>query len=886
MTDALVKVGVDTTEGVQNLKKLERASKDAKDELSTFDSIINTAFGSKNVFHVTNFNRALSSLVDTMKTVSIVMVAADTAVGAFFGAIIKELNKLQGFLSIMTLTTKSVSQAQEEFEFLRMTANKLGIDLNVLTSNYAKLVAAIPEGNDQFAIAHKLFTGLAMAARTLHASTLDTQLMFYAVTQMASKGVVSMEELRRQLGERLPGALQIAAKALQTTTSELEAAIRQGIVQSAPFLKYFGDELIRTFADSANVAADTVDAAMNRLTNVWVDFVKAVLDSGAGKAIIQVFDELRNKLSDPTVMQIFAATISDIALKVAAFIKSLTAQDIINAFAALRTGIEFVVTATVELIKAMTWLINNSRTVGAVIGAMVGASKGAALGFMVGGPGGALIGAGVGAAAGAAGGYAVGSAVAPTSQDENLYFEAQAKANQQIAETQRETGVMLQSVIGSLSALGFSSTNQSDILPMIEKRMGFNVGTAGQFAGILYGNQYKNMQERQAAALTLASTGQALGPRGTLADVIGAGKGKHEKAKKEVKIHHENLLKEGEDYIKMLERQLVKEEQLTEVEKLWRALAEDRVHFNSEENFLKAKRIAQMIDEENANQALAKSNKDLTKSYQDQLDKYEDVYNKGLMTGDQAKKAQTMREFEQKVDEELAKIPSSFVEARKAATAFADVLKTELAGSIDLIIEKSRTFGYGWQSALASYVDAATNAAKQAEDIFKVSTQAMEDALVDFVKTGKFNIKSLVDTILTEMARIAARQLTANIATQGTGLLGSVFGNIFHTTASTGAWNLPGGGQVFAAGGRPQVGGVSLVGENGPELFVPDSAGTIIPNGKFGASGGTGVTIVNNNNIDSRSDLGSISTMLEMNRQATLRAVREQLARRSPNLRI
>jgi hypothetical protein len=33
----------------------------------------------------------------------------------------------------------------------------------------------------------------------------------------------------------------------------------------------------------------------------------------------------------------------------------------------------------------------------------------------------------------------------------------------------------------------------------------------------------------------------------------------------------------------------------------------------------------------------------------------------------------------------------------------------------------------------------------------------------------------------------------------------------------------------FAAGGRPMVGGLSLVGERGPELFVPDTAGTIIP---------------------------------------------------------
>lgn len=47
----------------------------------------------------------------------------------------------------------------------------------------------------------------------------------------------------------------------------------------------------------------------------------------------------------------------------------------------------------------------------------------------------------------------------------------------------------------------------------------------------------------------------------------------------------------------------------------------------------------------------------------------------------------------------------------------------------------------------------------------------------------------------------------------------------------------------FADGGRPPVGRTSLVGERGPELFVPDSAGTIVPNDQLGG----GSTTVNFN---------------------------------------
>ncbi len=52
---------------------------------------------------------------------------------------------------------------------------------------------------------------------------------------------------------------------------------------------------------------------------------------------------------------------------------------------------------------------------------------------------------------------------------------------------------------------------------------------------------------------------------------------------------------------------------------------------------------------------------------------------------------------------------------------------------------------------------------------------------------------------------------------------------------------LSGGIMGFADGGRPPVGKVSLVGERGPELFVPGSSGTIIPNHALGGGGAAAI---------------------------------------------
>ena len=95
----------------------------------------------------------------------------------------------------------------------------------------------------------------------------------------------------------------------------------------------------------------------------------------------------------------------------------------------------------------------------------------------------------------------------------------------------------------------------------------------------------------------------------------------------------------------------------------------------------------------------------------------------------------------------------------------------------------------------------------------------------------------------------------------GGGGLGSVFGSLF-------------GGQ-YADGGRPPVGKASLVGERGPELFVPSRSGTIIPNDQLGGSSNT-VTV----NVDAKGT--EVSGNSDQSRQlgtAISRAVQAELVK-------
>jgi tape measure domain-containing protein len=90
-----------------------------------------------------------------------------------------------------------------------------------------------------------------------------------ALTQMISKGKVSAEELRGQLGERLPGAFKIASDAMGVTTAELSKMLETGEVITEDFLPRFSAAMQEHFAGGAESAADTASAAIERLrTNI------------------------------------------------------------------------------------------------------------------------------------------------------------------------------------------------------------------------------------------------------------------------------------------------------------------------------------------------------------------------------------------------------------------------------------------------------------------------------------------------------------------------------------------------------------------------------------------------------------------------------------------
>lgn len=135
-------------------------------------------------------------------------------------------------------------------------------------------------------------------------------------------------------------------------------------------------------------------------------------------------------------------------------------------------------------------------------------------------------------------------------------------------------------------------------------------------------------------------------------------------------------------------------------------------------------------------------------------------------------------------------------------------------------------------TSMKRYQEDASNNGALVGDTLTNAFKGAEDAFADFVTTGKLSFSSLATSIVADLARIAAKKAIA-------GFVGSA---LDAASGDSGGWASAFKGLLSGARatGGPVTGGASyLVGERGPEIFTPNSTGSITPNNMIGSSGGS-----------------------------------------------
>lgn len=209
------------------------------------------------------------------------------------GAIVRADQAMARIDNRLRFVTGSLEGARREFEFISQRADFFGQDIRTLAQQYASLGAATKGTTLQGQETRLLFEGLSAAGAQLALSTDDMGGIFKAVTQIINKGVVSMEELRQQLGERLTGSFLIAANAMGISRAELDKLISTGQLASERFIPRFSRELVNTFGDDLPEATDRTTNAINRLNNAFFG-----LTTNNDTAFIESFKDILNDITE------------------------------------------------------------------------------------------------------------------------------------------------------------------------------------------------------------------------------------------------------------------------------------------------------------------------------------------------------------------------------------------------------------------------------------------------------------------------------------------------------------------------------------------------------------------------------------------------------------
>lgn len=207
--------------------------------------------------------------------------------------------------------------------FLIRTSTKWGQELNGMTSEYAKFSAAASSAGISIEDQQYIFDTFTRSITAFGMSSEEAHLSYLALSQMMSKGKVSSEELRRQLGEKMPIAMEAMARAAGVTIQELDKLLSGGKLISKDIMKPFMEEMEKMLP---KVDVDNIETSVNRLRNT---FTKLTQDLKVGDIYKKLVDGANNMLAN---VQTSFARIS------AVIISSIAGRKVFAAFMKLRAN--------------------------------------------------------------------------------------------------------------------------------------------------------------------------------------------------------------------------------------------------------------------------------------------------------------------------------------------------------------------------------------------------------------------------------------------------------------------------------------------------------------------------------------------------------------------
>lgn len=264
---------------LQDLIAAEGASnreiRKAQQEFDRLDAKVRKADNATRDFtkNVGNYKSAFSGLFNLMGAFGII--GGITGAVELGKSIYNTTKELETLYKSMKLGSKSAEDYASNLKFLDKITEDYGLELISTTQAYNKFYLA---AKNKLSIEEiqLVFDKVSKSAGIMGMTVEQQEGTFKALSDMMSKGTVMAEELKGQLGDRIPVAVEVMAKAVGVGTEELLKMMQNGEIMAADVLPKFAIELEKAVGADQVKRVETLTAAENRLKNAWTDFIEEI----------------------------------------------------------------------------------------------------------------------------------------------------------------------------------------------------------------------------------------------------------------------------------------------------------------------------------------------------------------------------------------------------------------------------------------------------------------------------------------------------------------------------------------------------------------------------------------------------------------------------------
>lgn len=225
--------------------------------------------------------------------------AGVTSISSFISSLVNTAREAGRARVVLRNISTDTREYARSLKFLAELTDKYGTDLIGTTEAFAKFKAAATPAGIAMSEQERIFSNISKAMASFGISGGEAALTMMAITQMMSKGKISSEELRRQLGERMPVAMQAMANAAGVSMSQLDKLLKEGKLRSAEIMGKFSDELAKLSGDTST---DNLESSLGRLKNSFTSLADSLHVYDNFKALVEkvkdLLDYLRTHLSN------------------------------------------------------------------------------------------------------------------------------------------------------------------------------------------------------------------------------------------------------------------------------------------------------------------------------------------------------------------------------------------------------------------------------------------------------------------------------------------------------------------------------------------------------------------------------------------------------------